>query len=467
MQNPYASPQEQLRQVMAWYPNKKLYKRLSNRSGKPIVSVYAPSALCPVYAHDEWYADDWDPPFLDANPQISFFTQFQTLQRKAPVVSLLSHRQENAEYCHDVEGVKNGYIVFDAIDCRDVYYSVRIYNSRSCVDVYWVMDCELLYDCVYMFSSYNCRYSFNCRQVSDSFFLFNCHNVRNSFMCSNLRNKEYWIFNKPSTKEEFENFVRTMKLSNSEVVAKLKVDFLKMLRATPIPPAFLKNCESVDGNYLSNAHNVHRGFESFDVKDCENIFQCAKGRDIVGSFMCNDRVERCFQCVATGIDSNNVSNCAFVWHGSNMEYCYLCIGCKDCFGSIGLRNKQHYIFNKPYAKEEYFKIVAELVNEMKKRVEYGFFFPPEMSPFPYEDTIAYDFFSDESKPIEMPLSYTPQESLFYKTHGIPFPKHSFSERYRERLRLMDTGFIQNRGTYYRHPEEKNIVAEEEYLKGLQ
>jgi Zn ribbon nucleic-acid-binding protein len=34
-------------------------------------------------------------------------------------------------------------------------------------------------------------------------------------------------------------------------------------------------------------------------------------------------------------------------------------GCSDCFGSIGLRKKQYYIFNEPYAKEKYFEKLKE------------------------------------------------------------------------------------------------------------
>ena len=320
MQNPYSSPQEQLRQVMAWYPNKRLYRRKSAKSGKDIISVYAPTANFPVYSHEEWYAENFESRFLDIDVNRSFFEQFRELQRIAPVVALLSTQQENAEFCQDVENLKNCYLVFDAINCQDVYYSVRIYHSRSCVDVYWVMNSELLYDCVYMFSCYNTKYSFHCQEAVDSHFLFNCRNVKNSFMCSNLRNKQYCVYNKQCTKEEYETFVQNTHLSDYDVIQKFKSEFLQMMSRTPIPRSFLENCENVEGNYMKNSQNVVRGFESFNVKDCENIFQCSGGMNIVGSFMCNDRVEHCFQSVATGISSSNVQNCAFVWHSSNMEY---------------------------------------------------------------------------------------------------------------------------------------------------
>ena len=103
---------------------------------------------------------------------------------------------------------------------------------------------------------------------------------------------------------------------------------------------------------------------------------------------------------------------------------------------------------------------------MKVRGEYGYFFPMEMSPFLYEDTIAFDFFETVKEPNKMPLQYIPQETRFYKDHEIPFPKLSFPERYYERLRLMDTSFLRKSGVYYTFPERRNVVDEASYLESL-
>lgn len=467
LQNLYANPEEKLRQLMAWYPNKKLYRRPSAKSGQEIISIYPPDAPCPVYSHDEWYADGWDAPFLEIDLSQSFFDQWRGLQKIAPVVGLLSNRQENAEYCQDVEGLKDCYLVFDSINTRDTYYSVRLYNCKSCVDAYWCMDSELLYECVYLFTCFNCRYSFHCEQTSDSAFLFNCRNTQHSFMSSNLRNKSYYLYNKPVTRDEYEAFMAKINLTDPKQIEKFKQEFQAMISLTPIPSAFLENCENSSGNYLKNSQNVNRGFECFDLKDCFNVFQCAQGKDMMHAFMCNDRVERCFQCVATGIGAYDVKNCAFTWKSSGMEYCYLCISCQDCFGCIGLRSRRYHIFNKPYSKEAYLQKVGELKRAMEKRGEYGKFFSPEFSPFHYEDTIAFDFFEISQTPaLGQAIKLIPQELKFYETHGIPKPILPFADRYRERLRLMDTSFFEKERTFYGHPEERKIVSQNDYEKSL-
>ena len=62
------------------------------------------------------------------------------------------------------------------------------------------------------------------------------------------------------------------------------------------------------------------------------------------------------------------------------------MSCKDCFGCISLHRKQYYILNKPYSKEEYFKQVAELKDQLRTQGIYGQML---ITPcFPREDTVA-------------------------------------------------------------------------------
>lgn len=251
-------------------------------------------------------------------------------------------------------------------------------------------------------------------------------------------------------------------LANAEVIGKCKKYFEEeILKKTPVPAHFLENCENIEGNYVKNSKDCVRCFESVEVQDCLNIFQVTKSKNINTAFMCNFS-EKCFQCVATA--GMNCQNCAFVWYSTNMEYCYLCLNCQDCFGCIGLRNKKFHIFNKPYSKEEYEVLLPQLIEGMKNRGEYGLFFPMSLSPFHYEDTIAYDFFEGaEAEAPVMPLNYTPHELEFYKTNKIPLPTLAFPERYKNRLKWMDTSF--STGSF-RHPENRHIVSEEVYESSL-
>ena len=68
---------------------------------------------------------------------------------------------------------------------------------------------------------------------------------------------------------------------------------------------------------------------------------------------------------------------------------------------LGLRSKQYCILNKQYTKEEYEELVPKIIKHMndmpyidaKGRIyKYGEFFPPELSPFCYNETIAQEYF---------------------------------------------------------------------------
>ena len=74
------------------------------------------------------------------------------------------------------------------------------------------------------------------------------------------------------------------------------------------------------------------------------------------------------------------------------DYIESCKNCSSLFGCISLRNKKYCIFNKQYTKEKYDKLIPQIIEHMKKTREYGEFFPPTLSPFPYKVTQAYEFF---------------------------------------------------------------------------
>ncbi|MFA5827608.1 MAG: hypothetical protein WC839_03905, partial [Candidatus Paceibacterota bacterium] len=71
------------------------------------------------------------------------------------------------------------------------------------------------------------------------------------------------------------------------------------------------------------------------------------------------------------------------------------------FACIGLRSKQYCILNKQYTKKQYEELVPKIIKHMndmpyidsKGRIyKYGEFFPSELSPFCYNETIAQEYF---------------------------------------------------------------------------
>ena len=90
-----------------------------------------------------------------------------------------------------------------------------------------------------------------------------------------------------------------------------------------------------------------------------------------------------------------------------------------------MNGKQYCILNKQYTKEEYEILVPKIIEQMKKvpyvdkqgrSYGYGEFFPSEISPFAYNETVAQDYFPIDEKTAEFKgylwREYTPNK---YKT----------------------------------------------------
>src|SRR3989344_4811649 len=80
------------------------------------------------------------------------------------------------------------------------------------------------------------------------------------------------------------------------------------------------------------------------------------------------------------------------WYGTDVFYSELSWHSDDLFGCVSMIKKKYCIFNKQYSPEEYKELKAKIIAHMKETKEWGEFFPESISPFPYHDTVAQDFF---------------------------------------------------------------------------
>lgn len=66
--------------------------------------------------------------------------------------------------------------------------------------------------------------------------------------------------------------------------------------------------------------------------------------------------------------------------------------CDYIFGCSDIDKKSLCILNKEYSREEYEKLVPQIIAHMQTTGEWGEFLDPACSPFPYNDTIACDYY---------------------------------------------------------------------------
>ena len=114
--------------------------------------------------------------------------------------------------------------------------------------------------------------------------------------------------------------------------------------------------------------------------------------------------ERIYECMGAGDGQRDVRFCVNSWSQAfNLEYCWYISNtrCDNLFGCVGLRNKQYCVLNRQYTKEEYEKLMPKIIKHMNdmpyidskgRSYKYGEFFPPEISPFAYNETIVQEYF---------------------------------------------------------------------------
>ncbi len=388
---PRYCPQCRAQRRLAWRNERTMYRRKCDLCKKDNIAIYPSSVLWPVYCAPCWWSDNWDPHSfaLDYDSSKPFFVQFKELQSRVPRIGLLSLNSVNSEYTNNSADNKNCYILFAAEKNEDCYYGRLVQSSKSVVDAAFVYESELCYECVDCVKCYHCLWSERCQASSD---LLLCFDVRDSNHCifsTNLRHKSYCIGNVQYSKEEYEKEKKAI-LSSWASIEAAKKQFEELKGQTIVKYAFQTKCKDATGDYL---YNCHEGRMLFDTRNAKHTRFLADAEDPIDCWDLNNayyKPELCYDIMGT-LQSYNCKHCSFVFYARDMQYSDNCYNTKDCIGSIGLKKGEHCVLNKAYEKEEYERLKAQIVASLKAEGLYGSFFPPELSPFGYNETLAKDF----------------------------------------------------------------------------
>ncbi|QQR83276.1 hypothetical protein IPJ72_05760 [Candidatus Peregrinibacteria bacterium] len=220
--------------------------------------------------------------------------------------------------------------------------------------------------------------------------LDDCRNCSDCFGCSGLRNKQYYIFNKPYTKAEYQSTIAQY-LGSANEFEKVKAQVQAFHERIPKRALIMENCENSIGNYLSNCKNAINCFEVSDAEDCRYCYVALDIKNCMDSTRFGYQTENCYEIMGgTKLYQSAFVNVSF--EGVN-ECLYVdsCINVKNCFGCVGLRQKQYCILNKQYSKEDYETLVPKIIEHMKQTGEWGEFFPAQFSPFGYKESVAQEY----------------------------------------------------------------------------
>ncbi|MEK7180735.1 MAG: hypothetical protein AAB738_00155 [Patescibacteria group bacterium] len=400
---PTFCPDCRLQRRMTWRNERTLYHAKCAATGKDMISMFDPENPRVVYDRDYWWSDNWDQFVAGRDYDFSkpFFVQFRELLEKAPLPNLANSNVINSDYGNHNADLKNGYLVFASFGNENISYASGAVDCKDSLDMYTAEKTEQSYEITFSVGLNKCSFCYDVDNSLDSSFLRACNNLNNCLGCVSLKNKSYHIFNQPYSKEDFRKEVEKIDFGSYKNLEAFKQKYKEFIKDYPRRYATLVKSVNTTGDMIMNAKNCKQCFDIYDtIEDCKYAIHATKMRDTYDSYGAG-LTELLYEGVDTGIDS---SDCQFVIYAHkcrNVEYVYACQGTDHLFGCIGLRSKKYCILNKQYTKEEYETLVPKIKKRMdempyidkKGRVyKYGEFFPAELSPFAYNETIAQEYF---------------------------------------------------------------------------
>lgn len=391
---------------LSWRNERALFKNKCGFCGKTTVSMYAPETKAIVYCFSCWFSDNWDASDYGVDYDFSrnFFEQWNDLYKAVPRFPLWHNRNAlNCDYANFISDSKDVYLSYSVVNAERITYSWATDKSSDCIDCGFVTDSELCYENIESHKNYHSSYLVQSENCINSSFLFDCSNCQDCMLSFNLRNKRYVFGNKQFSKDEYEKILKEYDLGSFETIQNLKKKFSEICRKQSLSKfTNILKSTNVTGDNVENSKNVKK---SFYVYDSENVAYMARAID--GTKDSYDAygiggAELFYEILSGGLGSQNSQFCFFTGSGCNRNlYSTALYGVSNAFGCVGLRNKQYSVFNKQYSKEEYIDLVERIKNQMAEmpfkgssgRV-YGFgeFFPIELSPFAYNETIAQEYF---------------------------------------------------------------------------
>jgi len=462
------------------------------------ISIYHPDAKIISVDKDYWWSDKWDSCDYGADYDFSrpFFEQFKELMERVPHIALFDSKSTNSNFCNITVEMKNCYLVSAAWSCEDSIYCNRVSQCKFTHDSYVCYNTEFGYENVYCRDSSRLFYSLESENCLDSYFLYDCRNCSDCILSSNLRNKSYCIENVQYSREEYLKKKKELNLNTRAGIEIAKEKFKILWNNAYHRHVKCINTINVTGDNVVNSRNCK---EVFDIAgDFDNVKYANWGsKGLRDSYDvgpgCGGNSELTYEGISIGVNNSQCFLGAIIWYCNNVWYGYMMNNCQDCFGCTEMNGKRYCILNKQYTKEEYENILPKIIEHMKNTGEYGEFFPSEISPFSYNETVAQDYFPitkdeaiskghywrehtpgsykvtkrgselpqtiaevddsilDEVIECEItkrPFKFLEQELNFYRRFNLPLPSVHPDERHEGRLKLRNPMVLRKRMCFF-------------------
>lgn len=456
-----------------------LYHRKCDATDKQVLSIYSRDNPHTVYAQDYWWSDAWDPLQYGRDFDFSktFFEQFADFRLLVPRICITNTNSDNCLYTNQASHNKDCYLVVASNFSERCFYGNWYQKCKNCFDCYVLTESENCYECLNGTKLSHCAFLRDCDHCSHSWFSRNCSNCNHIFGCHDLDGKDFHVHNESVTEEEWRHLFEPGGVSRSTMREELENMYMpEDLR----PERYYQG----KGNQLFSGNDLENCVETFNAFHCRDCLRNVHCQDVIDSEECLDLTETASTCKCAELEGTAFASDAFVvnksWTVKSISYSELCFDSERLFGCIGIKNGSHCILNKQYAVDEYEKLANRIAQHMEETGEWGEFFPTEISPFGYGESVAQEYFplsraevlsrgwkwqeiADRSKQYlgpkvelpdsiggaedqvlhsilmceksEQPYRIIAEELAFCRQMGIPLPKRAVHQRRADRYAL--------------------------------
>ena len=432
--SPSLCAEERMKNIQCFINQRNLHKIKSWLSGKEIISNFWPHCPFPVYSVEEWYGDGWSAQNYgkDITFQKTFFAQFQTPLSRVPHWALSQwSNNENSEYTNHGQGNKSCYLLLTGSLNTQVYYATYVYSSLDCMDCEFIKECELCFECVDIQKCYKLFCSVDCSSCSDSFFLKSCTNCQNCFGSCNLIWKKFHIFNEDVGETKYREFIDSYLSLSAEARKKIKKDVALLWTKSIQSSIHGYSNQSVVWDYIYNSSNVWNSFEIKNAQDIKNCVSLDGASSIYDCIMSRNSEWNYYSSLVSHYASYVAFWSSVMGEGSRMYYSDSCVGASDCFACSWFHSHEHHcILNKPYSVQEYESLCGKIIDHMRSTGEWWEFFPYELSPFGYNETVAQEYFPLTESEVKSHgwNWYDEPEKTFEGTSITPLPISQYDEK---------------------------------------
>lgn len=392
---PRLCEEERYRRLLSFRNDRKFFWRTCDKTGEKIYSTYPPNAPFPVCSFEYWLEDPRDGTQYgqDYDPQVPFFTQLLWLWKSVTRPASTVRNLVAAMIEHPLFGASGSSFVFSGQRVQDCHYCYDVRDARHCMDCYRISSCEQCYECIDCVDCRLLRWAEHCRNCTDSWFISNCENCHHCLFSTNLSGKSYYVCNESVSKERYEEVLAEQALHVRLRAEEAIEEYAVFLRNYPIPHIYADNASSCSGNYLRACSDVIDCYECSNVTNSAYCFNLNDAEACLDGLGFGEGLSTAVNFVSVGMHAKNIFNCVECHTNiSDLSFCLHCENSSHLFGCVGMRGAEYCILNKRYSRQEYERLRNDIEAVMEARSEWGKMLPPGLCDFPYNHSMASDYF---------------------------------------------------------------------------